>query len=324
MALDSPDAPVEPSLPGASGSIMRVGRAVRLYLAARRAELAGATRREHAYNLEHFYLWLGEDMALRAVRPKHLQQYLSAHPQWAPSTARVRLSTIRTFFSWCVDNRHLSHSPAALVKGPQQPRAAPRELTLEEAVKVMGAAKDNRTALILSLMFHEGLRRVEVARLQIGDVTPDTVTVHGKGGHERILPLSGTSRAAFILYMNEHPAASGQLLRSYLTGKGISVRHVGDLALEAFKDAGIKERPFDGRSAHSARHTAAGQMLDQGGDIRTVAAFLGHAKVSTTARYLARRQTVDDIRPFLPQYGGGGGNGESSALRPMRDDSRRS
>lgn len=283
-------------------AIMRLGRAVTLYTQARRGELTRLTLREIRYHLDDLTYHLGPDTALKAVQPKHIQNWL-AHHDWAPSTARSRLSTIRTFFTWTLTNSYTKTNPAALVRGPKQPRALPRELDTHDARAVLAAAADARAAAIVSLMFREGLRRAEIHHLDVGDFDRQVVCVTGKGGHERVMPLSEESFDAIHRYLTEHPAPSGPLFRNYQHGTRLTPPTIGDIAIRAFIDAGVKQRAHDGRSGHAARHTFAGAMLDAGADIRDVSGALGHAHLSTTAIYLKRRQTVARIRPYLPQYG---------------------
>lgn len=282
---------------------MRLGRAVTLYRNARRADLAIRTRRSHGYTLEGFADHTGSDIALKAVRPSHIQGWLASRPV-APSTAAVRLGIIRGFFSWCVNENMIRANPSASVRTPRRPRAIPRELVGDEPSRLLDACPDQRAHVIVSLMLHEGLRRGEVQSLTIGaiDTHARMIEVTGKGGHVRALPLSEPTAAAIDAYLAAHPAAFGPLVRSYSTGQALHPDTIGIMVSRIMADAGIKKRPRDGRSGHAARHSYAGRMLDQGADIRVVASALGHAHVTTTARYLMRRQTVEDIRPYIPHY----------------------
>lgn len=281
---------------------MRIQRAATLYLDARRADLARLTLRAHRYRLESFTEHVGPDTALKAIRPHHIQDWLAANT-WAPSTARNHLGITRTFFAWCHTNGYTKTNPAATIRGPRQPRALPRELDTEQITRIFAACPDTRAAALVSLIFHEGLRRVELWGLDIGDFDREIVCVTGKGGHQRILPLSDQSYTAIHRYLADHPAASGPLFRSYQhPTRRLHPDTIGIIVSRVFTDSGVKEHAHDGRSAHAGRHTFAGAMLDAGADIRTVAAALGHAHVTTTAVYLKRRQGVADIRPFLPNY----------------------
>lgn len=282
---------------------MRLQGAINLYLNARRAELAPITRRGLGYTLDRFARSLGEGFALKALKRKHIEEWIGQYRTAA--RAGVVLSAIRVFTAWCVDTGMLRGDPCAGIKGPRRPRLAPRELTLDETIKVFAAIPDSRARVIVSLAFHEGLRRGEVGRLEIADIDRHKNLLHiiGKGGHERFVALSRQTRAAIDAYLGEWPIASGALVRSYTHPTvGLHPSTITLIVTEIMRAAGIKERPWDGKSAHAGRHTWAGALLDNGADIRAVSSGLGHASIAPTLRYLMRRQSVEDLRPFQPNY----------------------
>lgn len=274
-----------------------------MYLEARRAEVRPRTLRKNRYVLESFALHVGPDVALRAIKASHVQLWLAACAL-APSTSAVNLGIVRGLFSWCLVEGLVRTNPCATVRTPKRPRALPRELIDTEPLALLAACPDARARVVVSLMLHEGLRRLEVQGLTVGqiDLHAKIIEVKGKGDHVRCLPLSPESIDAIDAYLSEHPCAFGPLVRSYATNQALHPDTIGNMVTRIMTDAGIKKRPHDGRSGHAARHTYAGRMLDQGADIRVVASALGHAHVTTTARYLMRRQTVEDIRPYIPRY----------------------
>lgn len=285
------------------GKIMHVRRATKLYLQARAPEVRPLTLRQARYTLEDLSDHIG-DMALKAVKPKHLQGWLGTH-KWAPSTALLRLSIVRGFFAWCYHNDLIATDPATKVKGPSRARAIPRELSVEQVAAIFAAAPDRRASAMLSLIFHEGLRRGEVCGLDVGDLDRDVLLVTGKGGHERLMPLSEESLRAVTAYLAEWPIAYGPMFRSYqYPDRRLHPDTIGRLISLVMYEAGVKERPWDGKSPHAGRHTFAGAMIDSGADIRVVSDALGHEHESTTSLYLRKRRTVAEIRPFLPRYTG--------------------
>lgn len=280
---------------------MLVSTATSHYLSARRGELAPLTLRTQRYTLEDLNTHIG-DMALKAVKPRHIQEWIADH-HWAASTALLRLSTIRGFFTWCLVNDLTRSDPTTRVAGPERARSLPRELDPLEVTAVFDAAPDKRAAAILSLIFHEGLRRSEVHRLDVGDLERDVLLITGKGGHQRLMPLSEASTRAVTAYLAEWPCAYGPLFRSYqFPDRRLHPDTLGALVSRIMYDAGVKERPHDGKSAHAGRHSFAGRMVDQGADVRTVATAMGHAHESTTSVYFRKRKTPAEIRPFLPNY----------------------
>lgn len=83
-------------------------------------------------------------------------------------------------------------------------------------------------------------------------------------------------------YTAEHPAAAGPLVRSYRNPhRGLSPGYVSDLVRGLFREAGVKEAPLDGRSAHALRHTMAGDVLRRGAHLRRVAVVAAPKRMFT-------------------------------------------
>lgn len=288
--------------PTEQGGQMLLRHAALDYLRARSGEIGVLTRRSHSYVLDSFTLYCGTRMLLLRVQPVHVQRWVADNPQWAPSTARLRISVVKTFFAWCVTNKLVKVNPVIGIHGPRQPRGIPRELDAEDFWKILDAAPDKRAAAMVSLIFREGVRRGGLCALNVEDVDRDVILLTEKGGHQRVMPLSHPSSIAIALYLGEWPVASGPVFRNYHTGRRLHPETIGRIITQCFWDAGVKQRAWDGRSAHAGRHSFAGAMIDNGADIRTVSDALGHEHESTTAVYLRRRRTPAQIRPHLPTY----------------------
>lgn len=140
------------------------------------------------------------------------------------------------------------------------------------------------------LMVGLGLRRAEVATLQVGDVdlVAGTVHVRGKGGHERIVPIVDEVRLALDRYFAEHPPVAGPLIRSHLDGTSpIQPGTVGVCVFRIMRAAGVRG------SCHSFRHTCASDVADKVQDLRLVQHMLGHQSIGTTQIYAPRNRVVD-------------------------------
>ena len=284
-------------------------RATRSYVAARRnaGEHNRLTATGVAGTLARFAIAVGPELDVTQLRARHIDKWLATRAHLAPGSLRVELSKVRSFTRWCVRRGWLRADPCAEIKGPTAPRAVPRHLQDGAIARALDAA-DLRGRLIIVLMAQLGLRRGEVAGLQHGDIDSATVRVHGRGGHERMLPLTDEVRMAIDAYLAVYPANNGPLIRSYMyPNRGVSAQTVGNIVADVFRAAGVKRGPRDGVSAHPIRHTAANDLLDRGVDIRLVQQTLGHAKLSTTAIYLQRRAALGALRDALEgrRYGDG-------------------
>src|SRR5690606_19884393 len=112
----------------------------------------------------------------------------------APATRRNHLSAVRGFLGRMVDEGLLVENPALRAERVRQPRSVPRALRSQDVAALYRALPDLRARVIVTLMLEAGLRCVEVSRLDWQDWDPvaETLIVRGKGGHERVLPVTTT------------------------------------------------------------------------------------------------------------------------------------
>jgi site-specific recombinase XerD len=235
----------------------------------------------------------GWDMQVKRLRPTHIEKWME-RGEHSPATLRNQLSIVRTFCKWLVRNGHIKSDPTLHVVTPRQPRYLPRGLQAPMVATAFGEAPDCRANLILSLMVQEGLRCCEVARLELGDVdfADRHVLIRGKGGHERVLPITEETWRALHSYLAEHPAQAGPLIRSYSRPlRGIGPGHISVLVSDWLHGAGVPA------TAHALRHTAATDMLRAGAHLRDVQTALGHQSLATTQRYLPL--VVHDLRDAM-------------------------
>ncbi len=207
------------------------------------------------------------------------------------ATKRTQLSNLR---GW-IKNKYLDHDPCDDLPRIKQPRRVPRALRSEQVSQLLaGGVPDVRGELMVLLMVQCGLRCVEVATLQMGDIDLDkrTLTVAGKGGHERTLPIAGEETwEALTEYLRQYPGPAGPLIRSYQSGKALTAAYISDRLRLWMTEAGLRPiRSGKARgslpSAHQLRHGFATHLIDGGADLRTVQSALGHASIATTGVYI--------------------------------------
>lgn len=264
----------------------------------RRHEFTGGTPRQVRSVLTLFAKAV-HDPFPQTITKRHILEWLTVQ-QVAASTARNRLSMVKAFFDWLILQEVIRANPCAGIKPPRQPRAVPRALAKDSVAELLSNAPDARAELIILLMVQEGLRACEVANLERADVdeTAGTLVVVGKGGHQRMLPLTRETAVALRRYLSEHPCAAGPLVRSYQRPKGLSAGYISNRVAKWMRDAGVKERAGDGVSGHSLRHTAATDVLRAtNGNIRVVQVMLGHQSLATTQRYL--RTYPEELREAM-------------------------
>ena len=228
----------------------------------------------------------------RRVTRRHVERWME-RPDLRPQYRRSRLSAVRGFTRWCVSRGHMVKDPALDVPMPKVPPQLPKRLTHEEASRLVAVtAGEPRTRLIVLLMLQEGLRRVEVSRLNVEDIdfAERSMVIRGKGGHgceTDALPITDETWRTLTDYLAEQGHSHGPLVRNKVRRHGRTAPStVSELVRDAMVEAGIK-RPGDRlRTPHSCRHTAAHDLLERTQNVRAVQQALRHRSVRSTEVYL--------------------------------------
>lgn len=219
-----------------------------------------------------------------------IDRWLEATTHLAPATRSARLSSLRLFSGWLVDNEVIARDFTRRAPKIRRPRTTWRGVTLDEFVAILEACAGEREAAVVWLQWGLGLRCVEVARLRLEDwnTHAHTLIATGKGRHERELAVPPIVRAALTSYLATLPAtAAGPVIRSELDPtRGLSASRVSNMVSRIISRAGVKRRPYDGISAHGMRRGAATELLEVCNDLTIVQRFLGHANLATTSGYL--------------------------------------
>lgn len=221
----------------------------------------------------------------------------------AAATRARRLSAIRQLFRFAFLEGWRADDPGALLKGPRKARALPPTLTEIDVDRLLAAAEIRgrtsgerlRTACLMQLLYATGLRVSELVGLPAASVRgdPRMILVRGKGGRERMVPLSTPSRFALTAWLQARDAAEEAGLgegkpRSPFLFPARGRR--GHLSRESFfltvKDlARAAGLPAAAISPHTLRHAFATHLLANGADLRVIQTLLGHASIATTEIY---------------------------------------
>jgi len=245
----------------------------------------------------------------------------SAASGLASNSAARKLSCLKRFTKFLLAEGHCGDDPARLIDGAKAKRSLPMTLSIAEVDCLLDAAHEAtaladesgrrralRLACLLELLYATGLRVSELVSLPRSALRGDRMmlTVKGKGGRERILPLNQKARDALDKYLAAQPqlALPGHepkwLFPSWGEGGHFTrQKFARDLKAIAAR-VGIDEERL---SPHVLRHAFASHLLDRGVDLRVLQTLLGHADISTTQIYThvmedRLRQTVFDFHPL--------------------------
>jgi integrase/recombinase XerD len=227
------------------------------------------------------------------------------------START-LNAVRMFYRYLVAEKTVTADPTAEVQTPRTWKTLPKFLTLEE-VDTLLAAPDERSPLgqrdaaMLELLYATGLRVSELVSLRQRDANLEAgvLACVGKGGKERIVPLSRAAVARLRAYLERaRPALTrerGVNAALFVNARGGAMTRQG--FWKNLKDYGRTIGLRAPLSPHVLRHSFATHLLERGADLRSVQVMLGHADISTTQIYthVNRERLRRVYRDFHPR-----------------------
>lgn len=232
---------------------------------------------------------------LRSVTLNDLFEFLNytkADRSNSNVTRARKVSALRQFFHYLTDVTHqLEINPAKNLSIPKLPARMPKYLTLEQSIELLSLPESTgnyaeRDYCILTLLLNCGLRRAELAGLNLNDVRSDhTLRVIGKGNKERILYLNEACQKALEAYLPKRPVDGTKDKRALFYGhtkQRISVQGVHYIV-----KGYLRQIPgAEDLSTHKLRHTAATLMYQQGGvDVLVLKEILGHKNLGTTQIY---------------------------------------
>ena len=284
---------------------------IEMFLEMLSAERGAAANTISAYrrDLEDFRNFLHRRARLiAAAAPPDISAYVaeaSATGLKATSLAR-RLSAVRQLYKFLVAEGQVTADPTLGQAGPRKERALPKTLNVAEVDRLIETAAQRagkakglerlravRLHCLIEMLYATGMRVSELVSLPRDVLAGDArvLTIKGKGGRERLVPLNGKARAALERYLqlgresNDDVAATvatkwlfpSKSTQGHLTRQRFA-QDLKDLAAEAGLDP-------DRISPHVLRHAFASHLLDRGADLRSVQQLLGHADISTTEIY---------------------------------------
>ena len=217
----------------------------------------------------------------------------------APRSVARRLSALRQFMGWAVDEGIRPDNPTRWIDNPSLPATLPKSLDEADIVRLLDAAASltpafaaTRAVTMLEVLYATGLRVSELMGLQVTAFRrhPDTILVTGKGGRERLVPLGDTAKAAVARWLDCRDSRPAFMLSEMMfpadDGRAMTRQAFAALLKKLALAAGLDPVRV---SPHKLRHSFATHMLNRGADLRSLQSLLGHADITTTQIYTANR-----------------------------------
>ena len=244
--------------------------------------------------------------------------------QIAVRTVARRLSALRQFYRFLVSENVRKDDPTSSIDSPKQTRTLPKTLSeaeVNQLIKTAGAgggADSVRLVCLLEMLYATGLRVSELVGLPMSAISEDCqfLTVEGKGGRERMVPLSDPAQKAVKDYLGVRPQFiapddKGTQARWVFPSRTSEIGHLtrqrfAQLLKDLSRAADIEEGKV---SPHVLRHAFATHLLSRGADLRSVQKMLGHADIATTQIYThilgdKLKKTVEEKHPMAKKAAG--------------------
>lgn len=241
----------------------------------------------------------------------------------AVRTVARRLSALRQFYRFMVSENMRTDDPTTTIESPKQGRTLPKTLSEAEVNQLIttaaqpGTPESVRLVCLLEMLYATGLRVSELVGLPMSAIGEGEqfITVAGKAGRERMVPLSDPAQKALGDYMDVRKRFIGTenqsnqeqwLFPSRTSDSGhLTRQRFAQLLKDLARAAEVDE---DRVSPHILRHAFATHLLSRGADLRSVQKMLGHADIATTQIYThivgdKMKKTVKDKHPLSKKTG---------------------
>lgn len=236
----------------------------------------------------------------------------------ATRTVARRLSALRQFYRYLVSENVRKDDPTSTIDSPKQKRTLPKTLSEKEVSRLIntagegGGADSIRLVCLMEMLYATGLRVSELVGLPLSAIGEEMqfLMVEGKGGRERMVPLSEPAQKAVKAYLDVRQSFIGEenkdhqnqwMFPSRTSSSGhLTRQRFAQLLKDLAESAGIEAGKV---SPHVLRHAFATHLLSNGADLRAVQKMLGHADIATTQIYTQiidekTKATVEEKHPL--------------------------
>lgn len=258
--------------------------------------LAANTLESYGRDLSHFTTFLHQQQhSLFNIDEQTITAYLSTLQKEGRSAATIarRSAALKSFYQYLVREERISCDPTANLESPKPPKRLPHVLSVTEIERLLAQPDTSRPAglrdrAMLEMLYATGLRVSELITLDVNHVNLDRgyIRCMGKGSRERMVPLGSVAAEAVAAYLSRgrnvlirEPGVKALFVNQH--GRRLTRQGFWKILKKYAQQAGLETKI----TPHTLRHSFATHLLDNGADLRSIQAMLGHADISTTQIY---------------------------------------
>lgn len=243
------------------------------------------TIRGYDKELRHFEKFVNKPAVM--VNTSDIRNYLASNKEWSPGTVSKKLTTIKSFYKWCVNEELLLRNPANKIKSIKQPKRLPKSFTISQMEQIRQKCETPRDRALLEVFYSTGCRLSEVSGMKTAkiDWTQNSINVVGKGNKERTVYFNPRAIHYLKKYLEYKEYADNECEYLFTTETRPYKQMVNASIQRIFRDIGLKTDIGEPVHPHRFRHTMATLAMDSGIQLGDLQQLLGHANPSTTLRY---------------------------------------
>lgn len=266
----------------------------------------------YLYDLEKFEQFIGSELTLNEIQDQHIRAFIHFISDFLAPTSQARiLASVNHFFSFLVLQNVVENNPVTFIELPKQTRKLPVVLSVEEIdlmleVINLKTPEGIRNDAIIETIYSCGLRVSELIDLKLSELYFEEgfIRVFGKGSKQRFVPISDSAIKKIMLYKDSVRSRlkiktdSEDILFLNRRGGKLTRAMIFTIIKNLVSLSGIKKNV----SPHTLRHSFATHLLENGADLRSIQAMLGHESITTTEIYmhLDRNKLKDEVEKYHP------------------------
>ena len=259
---------------------------INMYISAKKLEgLSELTLIDYERELVLFKDFVNKTTA--SVTTADIREYLASNPEIMSSTSGKKLSVIKSFFSWMVEEDLILKNPVSRIKQIKNPDRLPKALTEIELEILRESCETNREKALVETMYSTGCRLSEVSGMKVRDVdwTRGSIKVIGKGNKERIAYLTPKASHRLKIYLEERKEDENNCEYLFSTirrpYRRMQNKTIQDLINKITDKADLDKNV----TPHVLRHTFATLAMENGIELGDLQQLMGHSNPGTTLRY---------------------------------------